>query len=342
MSLGLKRTMTVLTAFAAAAALSLPVSAMAAGPGGGGGGGKPGGETVGNNLSFPVEWSEACRLLTLRGTEEQATVLGVVLPGTYTMDDTTPCLGAVQKDALNTWQAENELVPGTTVARIDWGDNLESKDWRVGQVVRVETGLYDDVTTPMTRYQMCYISGSGTSEVWGLQVTDNGAEATPRSSPVSSESTEAMVYTAGARMTIQLIDPAMDLKWDAEMHQWVPVNEGDVVADPVFNKATHEKIADGPGSYGAELNVQGKVIYGYVWNTRGLTAGEYRLTFSLDQLPTFESGTSFDEATKILVSVETEVVAEDEEGGNVALVDVTNPLTYIDVALTAGGGGGRK
>ena len=340
MSVGLKRMATMLTAFAAAAALSLPVSAMAAGPGGGGGGGggKPGGETAGNNLSFPVEWSEVGRLLTLPGVEEAASVGGVVAAGTYTMDDLTECLGAVQKDVLNTWQAENELIPGTTVARIDWGDNLESKDWRVGQVVRVETGLYGDVDPSMTRFEMCYITGSGTSEVWGLRVIDS-VTAIPRYTPVTSESTEAMVYTAGARMTIQRIDPEKTLTWDSVTHAWI--GEG-AVAVPVFNKATHEKVADGPGSYGAELNVQGKVVYGYVWTTRGLPAGEYRLTFSLDQLPTFASGTSFDALTTILESLEAEVVAEEETGGNVPVVDVTNQLTYIDVALTTGGGGGRK
>ena len=69
---------------------------------------------------------------------------------------------------------------------------------------------------------------------------------------------------------------------------------------PVFNKATCEKTADGPGSYGAELNVQGKVVYGYVWTTRGLTAGEYRLTFSIDQilpLPTATPGVTLAGAT---------------------------------------------
>jgi hypothetical protein len=303
----------------------------------GGGGGKPGGETAGNNLSFPVQWSETGRTVTLPGVMDVVTIQGTVLPGTYTPDDLTPCLGAVQKDPLNSWQADSVLATPNSVTTIDWGDNLESKDWKLGTVVRVETGLYDSVLdAAMTRYEMCYISGSGTDEVWGLRVTGSAGNYVP----VSFESTEAMVYTAGARLTIQKIDAATagSLTWDAATHQWT----GTGATAPVFNMATWERTSDGPGSYGAELNVGGKIVYGFVWRTSGLEEGEYRLTFSLDNDAEFDSGATLVGAG-ILQAVEEEVTvsAEDEGAGNTAVVDDTNDLTYIDVGLVGGGGSAR-
>ncbi len=324
-------------AVALAAGPAIAAKGPSAGGGGGsaGGGGKPAAETVGNNLSFPVEWSEVGWSLALPGTMTTASIAGVVKAGTYTIDDLTPCLGALQKDALNVWQAENVVASSKVVTEIDWGDNLESKDWRVGQVVRVETGLYDSsLGAPMTRYEMCYISGSGTSEVWGLRVTDNGDGTY---APVTTQSTTAMVFTAAARLTIQRIDPqlAEALTWDAATHAWIGAG---ALGSPVLNAATHEKVADGPGAYGAELNVQGKVVYGYVWTTKGLTAGEYRLTFSLDQPPTFSPGVSLAGATIMGADAVTT-----ETGGNTAVVRGADELTFIDVGLTGGSGGsGRR
>lgn len=303
----------------------------------GGGGGKPGGETAGNNLSYPVQWSEDGLVVDLPGTEGVVTVNGVVMKGTYSPDDPTVCWGAVQKDQLNSWRADSLLATPTpnAVTTIDWGDNLESKDWKLGTVVRVETGLYDAaLAAPMTKYEMCYISGSGTDEVWGLRVDE------VTKLPVDvTESNEAMVYTAGARLTIQKIEPGGTYAWDPVTHAWTGTGAG----TPIFNAAAWQKTADGPGSYGAELNVGGKIVYGFVWKTTGLTAGEYRLTFSLDDAePGFVgSGAAFDSTTTILASTEVEAAAEDEGGGNTAQIDTVNQLTYIDVGLTAGGGSSR-
>ncbi len=302
----------------------------------GGGGGKPGGdETSGNNLSYPVVYSETAYLPPVVPVAVPL-FEGVVLPGA---DGT--CYGAVQKDPLNRWTADTELVEDNAVTAIDWGDNLESKDWRAGSVVRVETGLYDDDgNAGMDQYAMCYISGSGTTEVWGATVT--GTAGAYSATPYAS--VDAMVYTGAARLTIQLIDPAQagTITWDPNTHQWTGTGAYDVV----FNGATYEK-GDGPGYYGAELNVQGKVVYGYVWQTRGLAAGEYRLTVSLDESNAIFPGTSLTFAgADIMVPVEetTDVTIAEEGGGNTAYVgtDGYENLTYIDVGLTTGSGGGRK
>jgi hypothetical protein len=80
----------------------------------------------------------------------------------------------------------------------------------------------------------------------GLRVTQNEDGSYV---PVTSMSTEAMVYTGAARLTIQQIDPAKTLTWDPSSHAWT--GEG-AIATPTFNMATWERTADGPCSYGAE------------------------------------------------------------------------------------------
>lgn len=323
-------------------------------------------ETAGNNLAFPVLWSEADYTLPLQGVMGEPTVDGVLADCSEETVDATE-EAAVQKDLGNTWQAENLVESGNSVSSLDWGDNLEVKDWNVGPPVRVETALYADRTgDPMTGYLMCHVSGKGTDEVWGAQVaTEMGGMGGGGQSLIEYDSTEALVYTAGARLTIQRIDEGATPTWDAAQHRWV----GTGVADPEFNGAVHEKTSDGPGTYGAEVNVSGKIVFGFNWQTAGLYNGEYRITFSLDgPTDTFPgSGTSLANAT-IRQSVE-EVAGDElairsssmagpgaggggghgggmgggsgggsggEGGGNTAVMDGANNLSYIDVALTGG------
>jgi hypothetical protein len=76
--------------------------------------------------------------------------------------------------------------------------------------------------------------------------------------------------------------------------------------------------------------VQGKIVYGYVWTSKGITAGEYRITFSLDQPPFFAPGVSLAGAMVGLAEA------------NQAYVDAANELTYLDVAMTGKTKGGRS
>ena len=318
-------------------------------------------EEAGNNLSFPVLWSEADYVLPLQGT------MGVTSVGTLdACSDETPdatANAAIQKDESNSWQAENVVSPGNQVTSLDWGDNIEVKDWKIGPPVRVETALYADLgTETMTGYLMCHVSGQGTDEVWGAQVesgTGNGTMETRQShnSLIEYESTEALVYTAGARLTIQRVDEGANPTWDAAQHRWV----GSGVADPVFNSAVHEKTSDGPGTYGAEVNVSGKVVFGFNWRTDDLYNGEYRITFSLDgangDFP--GTGTSLANAT-VRQSVEEpagdelairSLATESHNGGsggggsggsggegegNTAVIVQDKNLSYIDVGLSGG------
>jgi hypothetical protein len=332
-----------------------------------GNGGKGGGEvtSVGSNLSFPVLWAEG-QTLALRvppaGYDTNSVVLNgawwyvwgvdpidpsspiyscqpspsnelTCLNGTDPGDGTTSVYRAyLQKDANNYWQAST-LTAGAgekvNVDSVDWGDNLESSDWSLTSKIRTEVVLVKTLVSPVKQYAMRHTSGWGTDEMHGLQTTsDKTAQLGPGD--------EATVYSRHARLTIQkLTSTTPDLQWNASSHSWT----GDA-NPPIFNAAVWQA-GDGPGFYNAEVNIKGKVIYGYTWDARTNNdgAGEYRITFSFDGS---EAGTAlntfFTANTGIIGSAE--IVPAEEDAGNTAVIDATNNLTYIDVALTGRGGGG--
>ena len=98
---------------------------------------------------------------------------------------------------------------------------------------------------------------------------------------------------------------------------------------------------DGPGFYNAEINVKGKIIYGYTWNVNNMNEGEghYRLTFSFDG--NIEQTTSFDDNTEIILPVEEDtaegIIAEAPGSGGTAVLNIPNNLTYIDILIGAAG-----
>lgn len=364
------------------------------GGGGGIGGGRPGGDessdaTAGNNLSFPVIWAEGVTK-TLPGFPGMTPLLNGEFwyhwgtdaddnplsgppdpdnpayvdngePGTVDSNLFAADLGAVkaylQKDPGNTWQAYSEDGSGAPVYvdDIDWGDNLESVDWYTRSQVRTEVVLYKDLATPMLEYQMRHVSGWGIDEVHGL-ATNLSDE------PLLGPGTQATVFSPHARLTIQKLYVDRDnsnldtLEWSPG-EGWIdPLSSSyDLINDdPLFNGAVHEA-GDGPGYYNAEINVKGKIIYGYTWNVRKLNegAGDYRITFSFDELTGLGTtlNTFLDNAEILLPEEEEEeaaiAVAEADdggvEGGATAVIDFGNNLTYIDVRILerSGGGGGK-
>ena len=174
-------------------------TARAGKPGGGPGGGG-GGEHFGNNLSNPAIWSDGVAK-DLRGTFGNPVFEGDFL----TVGDFDWYL---QQDQHNEWQAEtmDAVVAGITpyfVDQIDWGDNLEARDWPASSQVRVETVLYQDMSADaMTGFEMRSLFGEGSTEMWGsngvpYRTDDPGAANDPRKSAV------ATVYSRCARLTIQ-------------------------------------------------------------------------------------------------------------------------------------------
>ena len=345
-------------------------------------------ETVGNNLSFPVIWSDG-GTKALRGTMGTVTSLNGTWWGVWGEDPIDPqaplfscgpyigdvdaCIDAeykafIQKDPNNEWQAINwDLTERINVDGIDWGDNLESIDWSLRSQVRTEVVLYENTATyngEVIEYAMRHADSWGIDEVHGLQTELLNNDI------VYGPGDIATVYTPNARFTIQKLDVEnlegieSKLKW-RHKDGWTEADDytgNDVVNDvPLFNMVINDA-GDGPGFYNAEVNVKGKIIYGYTWNVRSNNegAGYYRLTFSFDDDTTngpalntyFKQG-----ETEIILPIEEEEVAgkrinpiSDDDGdsgegtrGGVAVIDFDNNLSYMDIfiiAKTTGSGGG--
>jgi uncharacterized membrane protein YgcG len=292
---------------------------------------------AGNNLSLPVIWADGSLSLRYDMTEP-ADLKGVF----YELAGEN---WYVQDDPQNEWQAFNgvgedfEIFGPIDITYVDWGDNLEVKAWPATGIVRVETRLYKALNVPQNAYTMMHISGLGVDEIWGTNGKVYGAE-------------EATIYSDEAVLVIQRItkdepsgnEPG-DLRWDMQDRKWVG---DDVLETRVWEEILGE---EGPGGYGAEVNVQGVVVYGYNWNMKQdkekYEPGVYRITFSLGNAHAMFTGDSYIMAAEE-EEPEASIEAEDDEGGaNIPGYAEIRPglnLTYIDVMIeaksTGGGGGG--
>ena len=323
-----------------------------------------GGETAGNNLSFPVIWADGGSKI-LRGTTGEYTTNGnwwyvwgedpIDPEGTIFSckpsqtnpnkceDDSDPGDNGIsmvykaylQKEEQNEWQAGTITIPEgefINVDYVDWGDNLESVSWRINSKVRTEVVLYEDIDS-ITEFKMRHVDGWGIDEVHGMQTTRNNE-------PIYGPGNQATVFTPNARFTIQKlnyvsesINPTL-LTWVSETGwtETYPEEDVNIINEPVFNMAVSEA-GDGPGFYNAEINVKGKIIYGYTWDVDALNEGEghYRLTFSFDG--TIGETTAFDDNTEIILPVEEDLLRDAPGNGGTAILDIPNNLSYIDVLI---------
>ena len=246
-----------------------------------GGGGKGGGETVwGNNLSVPVLFASGVGLTGATISTADVTTTGLRPSGTQA--ELAPAYaelpwarlvlptiaGYYCQNTENTWMAEwlDNTAGGPDVpANAFWGDNLTSQQWNVSSVVRVETELQPTAPHALDGFNMPYASGSNRNEI---KCTDGTTFTTDVANPPT-------IFSATARLTIEKLD-----------------GPGGDVACTYLDASTADKFGnDGPGYYGAEVNVSGRVIYGYNWMlNRPLTgdctaeskAGWWRLTFWVD------------------------------------------------------------
>ncbi len=279
--------------------------------GGGGGrhdGGKPGGgeEGYGNNLANPVVFAEGLGLTGLPVTDsttgdpiyadtglrptatEGLTVTSVPFsylidnPEYYTLIDGVPYY---EQKTPNAWQPEwQDAAHDGQVAHatVDWADNIVRQTWTTNSVVRVEIVLDDlldtdvvspDLPTPlnpqMTGFNMTYLQGTGKNELWG---TDG-----------STGQFNATIYSVCPRLQIS--------KCQGEYSQATATCDGSWLT--AVNLWTYDGFSsDGPGAYSAEVNVSGKVIYGYNWMLRQMPSvidgvpidkdGWWRISFSID------------------------------------------------------------
>ena len=210
----------------------------------------------------------------------------------------------------STWQAEWRNGAGEEQEVIaDWGDNLRSQSFNTNSVVRVEMTLVQDTSTSdasdtMTGYEMDSLEGSRRDEVMGTNA-------------VQVQSNVRSVYTVSARIRMQKL-----------------VQQGGAVDDTVsgVDLAVADAFGvDGPGGFGAEVNVSGKVIYGYVWQLRnsGLSptdrAGWWRITFELD--PTTTIGAETIERNVTMTELDA------GETGSTATLDPGGHSTSIEILV---------
>ena len=309
-------------------ALALPAQLAApGGPGGGNGGGGNGGggggggetETAGNNLSFPVIWADTA--MTLPGTMGVAN-LAVPWPelvgGYYAYP---------QQTDGNVWQADNIVDrTGVAVDKIDWGDSLESIDMKVGKPVRIELSLYKLLAAPMLAFSMEILANaSSPDEVQGVLSPDPP----PTTTALTEESDEATVYSTYGRLVVQKLSvPRENIAPDAL--SW----NGTEWTDPNPNDSVSVGSAE-PLTFTGELNVAGKVIYGLsAGGWKPTQTGDYRITFY------FAAGGNVSLASATIAPLEAETIVPAATGGGAAKVVPGKNITYIDVRVTARGGGG--
>lgn len=247
----------------------------------------------------------------------------------------------LQKDENNIWKAYSAMATEImNIDLLDWGDNLESRDWNLSSKVRTELVLYENMLTPVVEYSVRHVSGWGNNEEQGLQTYLDDR-------PVFGPGTMATLYSHNSRLTIQKLNVHKDSIIPGSL-TWVPnvgwtesdPNGEDLVNEAILNQALYESGLSHE-NYSAEVNVKGKVIYGYTWNVSSLNQDEgyYRITFSFDENGGIVPLNTFiDEDTEVIVSSEGH--NPESGGGGTAMIDLENNLTYMDVHILQSGGGG--
>ena len=277
---------------------------------GGGSGGKPGGESVGNNLSFPAIFFDPLTQAALRGDNETFTF-------TTPTDLNTDYLYFAQGVAGNEWQADSSLASlaaPVTIDYVDIGDALESAPIKQGTNVRLELTLYQDLINldsgelgdglSQTAYAMTLLGGAkgsgkpstvGPTESQGAQLLESLWNGSPYDGTIAAapegttfESNVASVCAASGagetgvtsymRMSIQKVeglaqgDAVTGLAWDGT--KWVD-------ADPTDSISVGGNLVT--TAFGPELNIAGKYIMGASGKPYKFTAdGNYLVTFALE------------------------------------------------------------
>lgn len=322
----------------------------AGGGAGGGGGGKPVTESITNNLSFPVIWSEGIALVQPVPLSSSKFTIPYDVSGDGKITDADKIDGYyqfAQKNPGNVWQAGTYTPTGVqtiNVSTVDWGDSLESRPLSVGKPVRVELTLYKDLTggdivdaagtsvTSLTTFPMNVLANpSSPNEVQGAGATEypiNAGDITTveddRLNAIPG--TQATVYSPYTKLVIQqLVGDVPDgyLTWDGNNNKWIDPDPTDAIGvkDPLTGI-----------TFAGELNVGGKVIYGLSqggW--RPTSTGEYRITFSLP----VNGNAQLDQAEVINVGGEANTGYTKPQ----ILADAITNLSYIDVQVITGGGG---
>jgi uncharacterized protein YjdB len=305
------------------------------GGGGQGGGGQGGGppddghdEGFGNNLSWPVVFSEGIGITGLGvdedtglrpRPEESQTVPSLPF---WSPDNQPDYAGQYyEQQGANTWQAEwvDGTPSGVQSTSVFWGDNLTHHTWNTHSVIRIEHALTAIDPSTLQGFPMSYLYGSGPSEMQG--------------SDGSLGPFQPTVYSVMPELVLQKLDN----------------DTREVIHEIDVGSIAGGLGQDGPGFYSAEVNVGGKVIYGYNWFLRNASLpdgvhkyGWWRIIFRLrDQADV--GGVSVFRNTSLDVCGNTEVVSSSEEGETLTYtpqIDPATQTTWLDIWVDQAGGGG--
>jgi hypothetical protein len=147
---------------------------------------------------------------------------------------------------------------------------------------------------------------------------------------------QALVYSRCARLLIQKIGTGV-VAWDKTTGQW----DGTTVSAPVVNLPAYTN------AWSTEITSGGSIVYGYNWNAKTASTGLYRLTFVLDGNDDEGPQCTSTLATKFEAGV-TQLVNLGENNTSTSIVYAGDAdlgdeggIAYIDLILTAKGGGGK-
>ncbi len=299
------------------------MSALKAGKGGGNGGGGGGGgggghtEVIGNNLSFPAIAVDGFGITDLAEETFNVPYTGDNPGLTQAEIDDLELNGPwfPQKTEGNVWQADFTSSAAVDISFIDWGDVIESVNPKLRRPFRLEVTLYAQST--MWGYTMALLEyPSSMDEVQGTNT-------------IPYLPGYATVVSAQPRLVIQFLGNIDHeaLVWDEIDRLWMVPGD-----PPNIPEVT-------PLSFSTELNVGGKYIYGASkggW--KPVDAGFYRITFYIPS----SSGINLRNAEIDNYGADEEAGEESETGAAIPEVDPDNNLTYVDVLVVAGGGGGKR
>jgi hypothetical protein len=330
-------------------------------PGRGGGPSKE--ETEGNNLAVPLIFAEGIGLSGAEVTDANGdpvyanTGLRPTASDNLTVDSLPfsylvspgepPFEDYYLQQTENVWQAvwqdQSEIdPPAAAEATVDWGDNLVNQTWTTRSFVRVETVLFNlldangNPSKPLLEgFDMTYLYGEGADEMWGTTGSTSLQNAT--------------IYSVCPRLTISKCQGNYDEQTDTCDGTWVTA----------IDSSVYESLGtEGRGGYGAEVNVAGRVIFGYNWQLKTMPEaidgvpidkeGWWRVQFEIDSDASVDGApVDCNVALSNLHPSDTGVEtppAEEEEGPSYPPVLVDDTTSYIDIYVTerrTGRGGGN-
>lgn len=279
--------------------------------------------TVGNNLSYPVIFAEGVGITGLavatdpgvRPTAAEG-ILVDALPFWYAGNVKDFQDAYYLQQGTNTWRAEwaDGSQGDAQQAEVAWGDNLTGVEFNTHQNIRIEVVLNAINGPQLTGYNMAVLYGSGETEMQGTDGTTGLFTPT--------------IYSVMPHITIEKLD-------DVTREPVMKVYEGTVYGG--FG-------GDGPGAFNAEVNVGGKMVYGYNLRIQNLTFpadlhkyGWWRVTVQLDDNGQVGGGgplvTRHTELTRLVAGEGKMFPPHIDPAGNRTWVD-------FNVKSASGGGGG--